>query len=81
MSDIDQVFEELQKFESGLIRVADVAALLDVSVRSVWRMDKSGKLPAPVTVGVAAKRWRKSEILAWIGSGCPDRETWESQQD
>lgn len=81
MSELGHVLEELREFESELMRVADVARLLSLSVRSVWRMDKAGKLPASVTIGIASKRWRKSEILAWIGAGCPDREAWESQQE
>ncbi|QDS97083.1 helix-turn-helix transcriptional regulator [Adhaeretor mobilis] len=47
-----------------------VADLLQVSTRTLWRMRSAGSLPTPVRLG-AAVRWRRAEIEAWIREGCP----------
>lgn len=47
-----------------------VAELLQVSTRTLWRMRSAGSLPTPVRLG-AAVRWRRDEIEAWIQQGCP----------
>ncbi|NMC21743.1 MAG: helix-turn-helix domain-containing protein [Thermogutta sp.] len=64
--------------ESGvqpeLMPVDDVARLLSVSRRTVWRMRDSGHLPAPVRLG-GAIRWRRGDIENWIASGCPPVRT------
>lgn len=54
-----------------------LAALLGLSVRTVRRLDASGKLPCSVRIG-GAVRWRRDEIEAWLAAGCPDRQKWES---
>lgn len=54
-----------------------LAELLDLSVRTIRRLDSSGKLPRPVRIG-GAVRWRMDEIDAWLAAGCPDRKQWES---
>jgi len=56
-----------------------LAEMLGLSVRTVRRLDCSGKLPRPVRIG-GAVRWRRDEIDAWLAAGCPDREQWESIQ-
>lgn len=62
-----------------LLTAADLAGEMSVSVRSVFRMSASRKLPAHVCVG-QRRRWRRSEILLWIDAGCPTREEWEQQR-
>jgi predicted DNA-binding transcriptional regulator AlpA len=54
-----------------------LAALLDLSLRTVRRLDSSGKLPRPVRIG-GAVRWRLNEIEAWLEAGCPDRQRWDA---
>jgi predicted DNA-binding transcriptional regulator AlpA len=56
----------------ALITAAQVARLLQISMRTLWRMRSGGQLPAPVRVG-SAVRWRIEEITKWIADGCPDR--------
>jgi predicted DNA-binding transcriptional regulator AlpA len=53
------------------------SALVGVSLRTWWRLDSSGKIPAAVRVG-KAKRWRTQELEDWIAAGCPDRAKWEA---
>ena len=55
-----------------LISAASLAEQLDVSVRTVWRLLSSGKIPDPVKVG-GSVRWRSNDIFAWIRDGCPER--------
>lgn len=42
----------------------DVASLLQVSVRTVRRMEESGEFPPPVYVG-RGERWTLGEVRAW----------------
>ena len=53
-----------------LLDIRQVAAVLDVSVRSVHRLRDGGKIPAPVRIG-GSVRWRATEIDEWIERGCP----------
>lgn len=61
---------------SSLLTVAEVAAILAVSVRTVWRLNSGGQLPEAVSIG-SSKRWRRDEIFAWIKTGCPVRNKWK----
>ena len=54
-----------------LVSAGQVAEMLGVSLRGIWRMRDGGRLPVPVTLGRLV-RWRESDISAWIGAGCPD---------
>ena len=53
-----------------LLAVKDVAALLGVSARHVWRMNADGRLPPPVRFGRSI-RWRNTDVASWIDAGCP----------
>jgi prophage regulatory protein len=48
----------------------EVASLLQLSTRTIYRKVQEGVLPAPVKIGDTS-RWRKYEIEEWIQSGCP----------
>lgn len=48
-----------------LLTAREVAQVLRISERSVWRLCAEKKLPAPLHVGGAA-RWPKNEIEEWI---------------
>jgi len=53
-----------------LLDVQAVAALLDCSVRHVYRLSDAGKMPAPVKLG-ALVRWNRASIELWIDQKCP----------
>ena len=53
-----------------LLNVQAVAAMLDCSVRHVYRMSDSCRLPAPVRIGTLI-RWRRDVLIAWLDAGCP----------
>jgi predicted DNA-binding transcriptional regulator AlpA len=61
----------------------DLADLLNCSLRTLHRLNASGKLPAPIRIGTrgARPRWRREEIEAWIVAGCPPRTEWEARKE
>jgi excisionase family DNA binding protein len=56
---------EERKVPPLLIRVEEVATLMGVSVRTIWRRVSEKKFVPPVSVG-SCTRWRRSEIDAFI---------------
>jgi excisionase family DNA binding protein len=56
---------------SKLLTADQLAKLLNISIRTLWRLRAGGKLPAPVRLG-GSVRWRPVEIEAWLAAGCPD---------
>lgn len=54
-----------------LLDVRAVGALLgDCSIRHVYRLADSGRMPRPVKLGNLV-RWRRTELERWISEGCP----------
>ena len=53
-----------------LLDVKAVADLLSCSVRHVYRLTDSGKMPARVRLG-SLVRWNAVEIQKWVEQGCP----------
>ncbi len=62
-----------------LADAAEVGEMLVLSVRTIRRLDCSGKLPRPVRIG-GAVRWLVADIEAWLAAGCPDRQRWEAMR-
>lgn len=56
-----------------LIDIHALAALLNRSVASLERDQAAGRLPAPVRIG-GSKKWRRTDIEAWVAAGCPARK-------
>lgn len=50
------------KPDSALISVRAVATLLDIHTNSVWRLARSGKLPAPIKLAEQTSRWRVGDL-------------------
>jgi excisionase family DNA binding protein len=63
--------------QSLCIDAREMARLLDVSMRQVYRLNDSGQLPAPLALG-GCKRWLRSEVEAWLAAGAPRRKDWEA---
>lgn len=53
-----------------LVNARELAKLLSVSERTLYRLKSTGELPPPILLG-GSVRWRLSEIRQWIGNGCP----------
>lgn len=60
------------ELEPLLIGVNDLAGLLQVSTRTIWRLVSSGEAPEPIRFGGSC-RWRLEEVRAWIDEGCPSQ--------
>lgn len=56
--------------EVRLIAADELAKMLDVSTRTVWRLLSTGKMVQPVRIG-GSVRWRLDEVKEWINNGCP----------
>ena len=56
-----------------LVGAEKLAEMLDISVRTLWRLRSAGKLPPALKVG-GCVRWRLAEVQAWIAAGCPHVE-------
>ncbi|HWE37245.1 MAG TPA: AlpA family phage regulatory protein [Isosphaeraceae bacterium] len=61
-----------------LIDVKEGAHRLGLSERTVWRLNSTGRMPMPLTIGGKSKRWMAEEIGAWVAAGCPARKGWEA---
>jgi len=53
-----------------LINAEELARMMDVSERTLWRLLSGGKVPQPVRIG-RNTRWRLAEVAEWIELGCP----------
>jgi len=62
-----------------LLTAKAVGQMLSLSKRQVFRLNSSGKLPAPIRIG-GAVRWAESTITKWLSVGAPDRKTFEALQ-
>jgi predicted DNA-binding transcriptional regulator AlpA len=62
-----------------LLRDSEVAQLLGVSRRQIWKLLKTQALPEPVRI-IGSVRWREADIDAWIGAGCPANGSADSQK-
>ncbi len=55
-----------------LLKVAEAAELLAISVPSFWRRIADGSVPKPIKLG-GSSRWPRSEILAVIAEAKANR--------
>ena len=62
-----------------LISARELADMLGVSSRTVWRMNATCDLPAPVKLNRSV-RWGLAEVSAWIELGCPTRSEFEDSK-
>ena len=49
-----------------LITAAQVATILAVAKKTVWRMHAEGRPPAAVRIGPRTPRWRESDIRRFL---------------
>jgi excisionase family DNA binding protein len=53
-----------------LITAVQLAELLSISERTLYRLKSTGQLPKPISLG-GSVRWRITEVRSWIAQGCP----------
>jgi len=56
--------------EQALLDVRAIAKVFGCSARHVTRLAESGRMPAPLRLGVLV-RWDRNAIQQWIADGCP----------
>ena len=56
-----------------LVNAKELARILDVSTRTLWRMKSANQLPNHVEFGGRNIRWNRATIVEWINVGCPSR--------
>ena len=72
--------EQVNQLQQPLaISARQLASMLGVSIRQVWRLNETGKLPKPMRLG-GSRKWLRKEIEAFLEAGCPDRESWEAMK-
>jgi predicted DNA-binding transcriptional regulator AlpA len=49
-----------------LLTARQVAALLGVHVRSVWRMSQADQIPRPIRLADRVVRWRLADLQAYL---------------
>ena len=62
-----------QQTAPALISAAELAELLQISTRTLWRLRSAGKLIKPIKLG-GSTRWRLDEVQTWIRNGCPSAD-------
>ena len=55
--------ESVSRQEDRLIKITEVAELLDLSTRTIRSWIKQGKFPRPLVLSRNVNRWRLSEVL------------------
>lgn len=58
-----------------MLKIEDIAGILSVSRRTIYRMLDAGEMPVPIRFGKRMLRWLPQEITDWIAKGCPPRTT------
>ncbi|MCY4157284.1 MAG: helix-turn-helix domain-containing protein [Gammaproteobacteria bacterium] len=52
--------------EKQLLKVTEVTKILNVSRTTLHRMTAAGKFPRAIELGPQARRWRVSDVQAWL---------------
>jgi predicted DNA-binding transcriptional regulator AlpA len=73
-----EILPDRHHMTERFLSAATLADILSVSIRTVWRLRASGKLPKPVEIG-GAIRWRASDISEWSRLGCPELLEFEAR--
>lgn len=61
-----------------LLDVRQLATRLRLSPRQIWKLNSSGKIPAPVRIARSV-RWDADTIASWVRAGCPSRDVFEAR--
>jgi len=65
------------KLCSQLLSANELAKVLSLSKRQIFRLNSSHKIPKPIHIG-GSIRWAENTISDWLAVGAPDRKTFES---
>ncbi len=65
---------------NSLLTAQELAEMLGLCKRQIFRLNSIGKIPKPVRIG-GSVRWRRSDIELWLELGCPERGTFEAMKE
>jgi predicted DNA-binding transcriptional regulator AlpA len=65
--------------EPFAVDATEAARLCGVSRAHWWKLDSSGRCPAPIRLGRRCL-WRVDELRAWMAAGCPPRDRWKTER-
>lgn len=54
-----------------LLSVDQVAEMIGISRRTVWRLVSGKEIPLPIKLR-GNTRWRRKDIDEWVEAGCPN---------
>lgn len=57
-----------ERAASSLADVKTLADYLGVSINTVWRWSRTGRLPAPIKIGPNSTRWRVGDVRAALAA-------------
>ena len=60
--------EESPAGSMATLTVRQVSEMLQIHVRTVWRLAAAGEIPKPITIGKKVVRWRPSDIQRFLES-------------
>lgn len=70
---------QIKKEVLMLVGANELAEMLSVSPRHIWRMKSAGKLPKSINFGRCV-RWVLSDIHLFIEMGCPTQKEFETRK-
>jgi prophage regulatory protein len=51
-----------------ILRTADVARITGLSRTTIWRLERQGRFPTRIRLGVNSVGWRDEEVQHWVES-------------
>ena len=67
---IPQRLESLSSMPAeALVSAKELSILSGRSRASIWRDVQAGRLPQPIAIGPQARRWRVSDVRAYLNGG------------
>jgi len=76
-SEVSSQKSAVEQIPALTVNAKQASAMLNVSVRQLWRLNSTGGLPRPIRLGHCV-RWRRAELEAFVQAGAPTREKWEA---
>jgi predicted DNA-binding transcriptional regulator AlpA len=61
-----------------LINATELANMLGISMRHLWRMKAARELPKPIHLRRSV-RWALADIEEWLKMGCPSTKVFEAK--
>ena len=63
-----------------LLSAKELAKMLSLSKRQIFRLDSCGKLGVTKLRIGGSVRFQQDEVANWLAAGAPDRKTWQAMQ-